>query len=316
MANLQEILPCFKALSDETRLRLIWITLDHELNVKELMAVLSMGQSRVSRHLKILTESGLLSSRRDGLRVFYSAVEQGPGRRVLDAVGPLLEGDDTFRRDSFRAEEIIAERAMATRRFFEDIAGDWDRLKQKVLAGFDLSSLVARGMKPGRVAVDLGCGTGDLLETLLEKADQVIGVDSSSRMLELARNRFASNGKPVSLRIGELEHLPLRDGEADFAVASMALHHLSRPQEGIAEAFRVLSPGGRLMIIDFEKHANEAMRSEYGDQWLGFSEEELSGWLNRAGFELVESSEYPVGAGLTIRMVCAVKGQPLGGDDA
>ena len=310
MAELPEILPSFKALADETRLRLIRIGLDHELNVKELMAVLGMGQSRVSRHLKILTESGLLSSRRDGLRVFYSAAEQGPGRRVLEAISPLLAGEELFERDQLRAGEVISERASATRRFFEYIAGDWDRLKQKVLNGFDLQGLVARQMKPGRVAVDLGCGTGDLLETLLEKSREVIGVDSSAKMLDLARERYGSNGRSVSLRIGELEHLPLRDGEADFAVASMALHHLSRPGEGIEEAFRVLSPGGRLIIIDFDKHTNETMRHEYGDQWLGFSGEELAGWLDRAGFRIEESSEYPVGAGLTIRMVCAVKGQP------
>ena len=297
----------FKALADETRLRLVRIALDHELNVNELVAVLGLAQSRVSRHLKILTDSGLLSSRRDGLRVFYSAVREEPGRSVLRAVAPLLEDDPAHEGDLARAEEAIAERAKATRRFFEKKAGDWESLKKKVLAGFDLPSRVAQGMGPSRVAVDLGCGTGDLLATLLKKAGEVIGVDSSPRMLELARQRLAGNGGSVSLRIGELEHLPLADGEADFAVASMALHHLSRPQKGLEEAHRVLSPGGRMMILDFEKHTNEAMRKEYGDQWLGFSEEELSGWLGRAGFRIEESTACPVGAGLTIRMVSAIR---------
>ena len=302
-----QALPYFKALADETRLRLVRIMMDHELNVNELVAILAMGQSRVSRHLKILADTGLLSSRRDGLRVFYSVAPEGPGRLVLDSLRPLLSNEPVFDLDAARAEEIIAERARATRRFFEDIAGDWDRLKQKVLAGFDLSALVAERMPPGRVFTDLGCGTGDLLAALLEKAGEVIGVDSSSRMLDLARRRFASDGKTVSLRIGELEHLPLRDGEADLAVASMTLHHLSRPFRGIEEAHRVLSPGGRFLILDFEKHTNEAMRSEYGDQWLGFSEEELLNWLVRAGFDIEENSLFPVGAGLTIRMVSGVK---------
>lgn len=297
----------FKALADETRLRLVRVTLDHELNVNELVAVLGLAQSSVSRHLRILTDSGLLTSRRDGLRVFYSAVTEEPGRSVLEAVAPLLADDPAHAGDTARAEEVIAERTRATRRFFETKAGDWDRLKQKVLAGFDLASRVAQGMSPGRVAVDLGCGTGDLLETLLGKAGEVIGVDSSPRMLELARQRFAGNGGSVSLRIGELEHLPLADGEADFAVASMALHHLSRPARGIEEARRVLSPGGRLMIVDFDKHSNETMRKEFGDQWLGFSEEELSTWLGQAGFRIEESAAYPAGAGLTIRMVSAVR---------
>jgi ubiquinone/menaquinone biosynthesis C-methylase UbiE len=302
-----EILPYFKALSDETRLRLIAIMLNHELNVNELVATLAMGQSRVSRHLKILADSGLLSSRRDGLRVFYSAAQEGPGRQILEALEPLLGREPQFELDTVRAEEVIAERTRATQRFFEDIAGDWDKLKRKVLAGFDLSSRVAQRMPRGKVAVDLGCGTGDLLETLLERAGEVIGVDSSSRMLDLARQRFASDGAAVSLRIGELEHLPLADGEADFAVASMALHHLSRPFEGIEEAHRVLSRGGRFMIVDFEKHTNETMRKEYGDQWLGFSEEELGGWLEQAGFSLDESSAFPVAAGLTIRLVTGAK---------
>ena len=236
------LLPPLKALADETRLRLLNVLLAHELNVNELVAILDMGQSRISRHLKILADSGLAQSRRDGLWVFYSAMQAGRGREFLKALAPLLRGPE-LERDLERANAVVEERSRATKRFFDAIAGDWDRRSREVLGDLDLAGEVVGRMEPCKVAADLGCGTGEMIEALQGKAASIIGVDNSPAMLEQAAKRFQGDGGKVSLRIGDLNHLPLRDGEADFALMSLALHHLVRPQDAVAEAGRILGPG-------------------------------------------------------------------------
>ena len=222
----------FKALSDETRLRLVHILLHYELSVNELVRILGMGQSRVSRHLKILTEAGLLTSRRDGLWVFYAATRCGEASDFLQAMGPFLHTDTAMREDLAMAAQILEERALKTRQFFNAIAEDWDELNREVLEDFDLPAAVLAAVPEGcRVAVDLGCGTGAVLERLLPASRSLIGVDGSARMLEMCRRRFnpvdLANENRISLRIGELDHLPLRDQEADFACINLVLHHLS-----------------------------------------------------------------------------------------
>lgn len=294
-----------KALSDETRLRLVHVLNRHELSVNELVTILEMGQSRVSRHLKILTSAGLLSSRRDGLWVFYSATQEGEGRQFIDAVAPFITADMILQSDLDMAQKMIEERVLKTRQFFNAIAEDWDELNREVLGGFDLAQAVVSAMPQCSVAVDLGCGTGSVLARMLECADEVIGVDGSPRMLELARRRFVEGAERVSLRIGELDHLPLRDSEADFASINMVLHHLSHPQPALDEIFRVLRPGGLLMVTDFAQHSNERMRTDYGDRWLGFGAAQLEGMLQQAGFSLCSSQQQQVEKGLTLQLVVA-----------
>lgn len=302
-----QILPAFKALADETRLRLLAVLVEHELNVGELVDIFGMGQSRISRHLKILAEANLLTARRDGLWVFYSAATTGQGREVLNAIAGLLSSDPAFDPERGEAQAVVRERTAATKRFFDAIASDWETLRQNIFGGLDVAAEVVARMPACEVALDLGCGTGDLLEALLAKAAAVIGVDGSAKMLELARRRFSAKGNAVSLRIGELEHLPVRDAEAEFAVACMALHHLSIPTIAVAEASRALASGGRLLVVDFEKHNNEAMRFEYGDRWLGFSSEELRGWIEGAGLAPLETASFKVNHGLAVQLVLAEK---------
>ncbi len=300
----------FKALSDRTRLRLTLVLRHFELSVNELVLLLGMGQSRISRHLKILADAGLLTWRRDGLWVFYRAAEHGSGKDFLDAVSPFAAGSG-LRADLDMAARIIEDRALKTRRFFDEVAEDWDALNREVLGDFDLAGAVCAALPPDcGTAVDLGCGTGSVLMRMHPHVRELIGVDGSPRMLELARRRFAPAGTdpgdiPASLRIGELEHLPLRDGEADFACINLVLHHLSDPLAALREIRRILRRGGRLFVSDFDKHGNELMRREYGDRWLGFDAESLAAMLAEAGFAPGVIAKKPVGKGLALLLAPA-----------
>lgn len=304
---MSDALKYFKALSDETRLRLMHILARHEVSVNELVAILEMGQSRVSRHLKILAEAGLARFRRDGLWVFYAAADGGEGLAFWKAVAPFCAGGPVQDGDLRMASQIIEERTRTTRQFFNAIAEHWDTLSREVLGAFDLPAAVAAAVPvPCAVAVDLGCGTGTVLETLREKAALVIGVDGSPRMLELSRRRFADD-TTLSLRIGELDHLPLSDGEADFACINMVLHHLSEPATALREIRRVLRPGGVLFVADFDRHQDERMRNEYGDRWLGFAEADLRQRLAQADFLVTEVTRCPVEQGLALNLASAVR---------
>ena len=301
-----------KALADETRLRLALVLYHYELSVNELVSLLNMGQSRISRHLKILTEAGLLHSRRDGLWVFYSAENDGPGREFLNNVIPFMLDDEASRADLDMAARIIEERALKTRQFFNEIADDWDEMNREILGDFSLPDVILRAVPENcGVAADLGCGTGEVLEHLRGACRELIGVDGSPRMLELARRRFDDHMEGISLRIGELDYLPLRDGEADFICINLVLHHLSRPSAALGEIARVLHPGGLVLVTDFDQHPQESMRTLYGDRWLGFPLDDLSAAMARAGLSIVDYRRQPVKKELALHLILARKTGPL-----
>jgi SAM-dependent methyltransferase len=298
-----------KALADPTRLRLVSVLGRHELAVSEILRVLDMGQSRVSRHLTILAHAGLLASRRDGLWVYYRAESQGDVRPLLDVVESLKAADPeeaaTADADARRAELVVAERTATTRRFFDDRAGEWESLARDVLGELDLAASVGEvldGLRPRpEVAVDVGCGTGTLLEAIAPRAGRTIGVDSSPRMLERARRRFDGR-EGVELRLGEAEHLPLRDGEAGLVVVSMTLHHLAEPAAGLAEIARTTARGGRLLLVELERHDREDLRDAHGDRWLGFDRAALIDLARGAGFTLETDHAHELPRGLVLGM--------------
>jgi ubiquinone/menaquinone biosynthesis C-methylase UbiE len=288
----------FKALSDETRLRLLNLAVHHELNVNELVRILGMGQSRISHHLKILTDSGLLTFRRDGLWAFYSAVPNSDGALFIQAIRYLFEKDPRFKKDVKEAETCIRERSSKTSRFFENQAKNWERLKQEITGDLDLNRKIIGALPRVKTIVDLGCGTGDLLPSLRGKAELVIGVEKSPPMLEEARKHYEKDGDRIDIRIGELEHLPLRDEEADAALVNMVLHHLPDPRRAFEEAFRVLRKEGRFFIIDFLSHRDESMRQRFGDVWLGFPQDTLEKWLSASGFSILSIDRFDLKKGL------------------
>ncbi len=310
----------FKALSDETRLRLVRILLKHRLSVNELVTVLGMGQSRISRHLRILTEAGLLTSERDGLWVFYQAAMDGEQQPFLSAVAPFVEHIPEAQADEEHTQALLEEKRSRAAVFFNDIADDWDNLNKDILGDFDLTKQVCAAMPDNcGTAVDLGCGTGTVLRQMLPKSRSVIGVDISSGMLEACRRNMsglAKDGRTVSLRIGELEHLPLRDQEADFACVNLVLHHLQDPKQALPEIRRILSPKGRLFIADFNKHNDEYMREKYGDLWLGIDRVQLAMWLREAGFTHTVIHEQKVARGLSLLLVSTHVTSPFGSTTA
>lgn len=281
------LIPLMKALADPTRLRLLVILERSECTVQELTAILEMGQSRISRHLKILVDSKLLGVKRQGTWGYYRTIFSD---ELLAGLWPvILPGLMEIagkKGDLERLATVLDARRRRSREFFDRHARRWDELVQQVLPVADYRSTLLERLPPSRELLEVGVGTGSLLLQLSEKAGRIIGVDHSPGMLEEARARIAAEGlgDRVELRLGEMAHLPLADGSVDCALLNMVLHHAADPATVFYELARVLKRGGSLIIIDLQRHDQEWIRDAMADQWLGFSREELDPWLNTAGF--------------------------------
>ncbi|SDU60439.1 ArsR/SmtB family transcription factor [Desulfobacula phenolica] len=302
-----ELIKCFKALSDKTRVRLLYVLHKYELNVNEIVLVVDMIQSGVSRHLKILMESGLLTSRRDGSFIYYSAAKNEIIKTFIKLIDQSLEKEELTGQDVKKAREMIKIRQNITKRFFKSVAPQWDKLKKEVLGNFNLNSMIMKKIVFYGNISDLGCGTGELIENLSgETSHTLIGIDSSPEMLEQARLRLAGTDN-AELRLGEIEHLPMKNKEIDTAIMNMVLHYISQPEISIAEVYRVLKPGGIFILSDFEKHNQEKIKDIMGGSWLGFEKEKIKTWLTDTGFHLKAIESYPVNHGLTINVFTAKK---------
>ena len=256
-----------------------------------------MGQSRISHHLKILTDNSRLTFRRDGQWAFYTAARAGEGFAFAESVRYLFESHSVFQTDLEAARAIIADRSRKSSFFFKHMATKWESLKQEILGDCDLNQKILEALSLVDTVVDLGCGTGDLLPVLLSKAYRVIGVEKSEQMFKLARQQYSQENSQIDIRIGELEHLPLREGEADAALTNMVLHHLPEPQKAIREAFRILKPGGIFLITELLPHSQENMRERFGDFWLGFSTEIIESWLRVSGFKTQQVDRFALNSG-------------------
>jgi len=282
----------FKTLADPTRIRILAILAEAELAVHELMAVLGMTQSRVSRHLGILREAGLVRDRRDGTFVLYR-LEPPAGdhwQTTWELIRGGLDQDPAAIRDRSALAEVLDARTDRTGAFFESVGPEWDALRKvwadDLVRARAVSHLVPRGLR----VLDLGTGTGVLALELARLGLQVVAVDESPRMLEAARTKLASAGVTgVELRHGDASALPFADDELDASFAHMVLQYLAAPAEAIAEMARVTRSGGRIVAVDFAHHDREWMREELGVLRLGFEAEEVAGWFADAGladFEL------------------------------
>ncbi len=284
-----ELQKVFKTLSDPTRLRILSLLERETLVVQELMEVLGMAQSRVSRHLAILREAGLLDDRRDGTFVSYrfEPPETGPWAESWRLVRESLAQDPTAERDRAVLDRVLDARGDKTPNFFDTVGPEWDAIRQV----FDDDVLRARAMarlvEPGLSVVDVGTGTGVLACELAQLGLDVLGIDSSQSMLDAARSKLEGLSLPATGRLrfeqADACALPAENGALDAAFAHMVLHYMPAPDEVVAEMARVVKPGGRVVIVDFCAHGIEWMKRDLDVRWMGFAEDEVRDWFEQAG---------------------------------
>jgi ArsR family transcriptional regulator len=290
-----QILNHISALADPIRCRVLLLLERHELTVSELCAVLQMPQSSVSRHLKTLADDDWVSSRRDGTSRFYSMpiddLDSG-ALRLWPLIREQVASTAGAAQDDRRLRGILARRRAKSHRFFASAAGQWDHLREE-LFGDTFSLWAVLGLiDPTMVIGDLGCGTGLLAETIAPYVRRVIAVDASPDMLDAARQRLAE-APNVDVRQGDLESLPINASALDAAILSLVLHYSPAPPRALAEVARVLRRGGRVLVVDMLPHERQEYRQQMGHIWLGFSEKQITKFLNGVGFGQVRVRPLP-----------------------
>ena len=315
--GMREMLSALKATAEITRLRLLFILSRGEFNVTELTHILEQSQPRLSRHLKLLTEAGLLERHREGSWVIFRLREDGAASELARFLANRLdEHDETFAADLRKVNAILQRRREKAAAYFAAVAGEWDRIRSLHVAedAVEEAMRALAGPGPFRLFLDIGTGTGRMLELFAPRAEEAIGIDSSHAMLAVARGRLA---KPefahVRLRLADATALPVTDGAADFITIHQVLHYLEHPGAVIGEAARALMPGGRLLMADFAPHDLEFLREECAHRRLGISDRDMRRWLHRAGLALVEERRLEPPAdlgdrGLTVSLWLAEKG--------
>jgi ubiquinone/menaquinone biosynthesis C-methylase UbiE/DNA-binding transcriptional ArsR family regulator len=279
-----------KILSDSTRLRLLALLLKEELSVAELQEILGMAQSRISSQLALLRQAGFVSDRREGKKAFYSLrATLDPKQLTLlraacDSVAGLPEsGED---RDSL--DRVLQRRRRVSEQYFNLIAG---KLGKNYCPGRSWEAIghLALRLVPAITVADLGAGEGLISQLIAHRAERVWCIDNSERMVEVGTELAKKNGLAnLTYKLGDIEAVPLPDKSVDLAILSQALHHANHPQTAVNEAFRILKPGGQVLILDLNEHNYEKAHEQFGDLWLGFKESALHGFLKKAGFTKAE----------------------------
>jgi ArsR family transcriptional regulator len=272
-----------RALAEPSRLRILLLLKEEELSVAELQEILTMGQSSISTHLSQLKQAGLVEDRRTGKSNLYRLAPAGGGpleEILTKAQGEIAEA----RTDHTAMRRVVKKRQDKMRAFFDSVAG---RLGRDYVPGKSWKSLAEAFLRllPPMVIADLGAGDGSFALLLAQAATHLIAVDSSQKMLDVAREQAVRNGVVnMEFRLGDMEELPIDDGAVDLALFSQSLHHAGHPERAVREAWRILRPGGRIVVLDLAKHRFEEARELYADEWLGFSEVEIESMLSNAGF--------------------------------
>ena len=279
-----------RALGDPTRLRIVSLLERDELSVNELQEITHLGQSRISTHLGLLQDSGLLQSRRDGKRTFYKLNPQADGV-ASEFIQLAIRGAKEMPEhaaDQINLKRIIARRNQQAQVYFNQIAGRFDRVYGPGRSWQAFGHLLLRILPP-MVIADLGSGEGLLSELLARRAKKVIAVDNSEKIVAFGARKAKKNGlKNLEFRLGDLENPPIDPQSVDLVILSQALHHAENPARAIEAAFKMLRAGGQIMILDLLKHSFEKARELYGDRWPGFAESDLHRWLETAGFKKIE----------------------------
>lgn len=314
---MERLVAMLRAVGDPTRLRLLLLLREAELTVSELIEIVGQSQPRVSRHLKLLGDAGLLQRFKEGSWVFYRATDRGMGATLNRTVAELSGGHSA---DLARLNHVRAQRAERAAAYFKANAAEWARIRALHAPEKDLEdAILARLPQKLDSLLDIGTGTGRMLELLSPRAERAIGIDVSPEMLAIARDKLLSE-KLVNtqVRLGDLYRLPFADAgkgdnEAGFEAIlfHQVLHYLDDPGAAVAEAARVLAPGGHLLIADFAPHGLEFLREEYAHRRLGFADQEVAGWLAGAGLTpgLIDTIAPPEHSGdkLTVKLWLATR---------
>jgi ArsR family transcriptional regulator len=300
----------FQAVSDPTRLRILALVARMELSVGELAQLLEQSQPRVSRHVRILADAGIVERRKEGSWVFMALADAEQTAPLLELVEAWIDESTRamFGEDRARLDAVRADWAEAAERYFAAQAEVWDSIRSLHVAEAEVERAIDRalGHRALGTLVDIGTGTGRMIELFGPRASEAIGIDRSSDMLRLARVKLESAGVRSSLRQGDMYSLPLADGTADCVIIHQVLHYAHAPADAITEAARVLAPGGTLLVVDFAAHEREELRTFDAHLRLGFADEVMEGWFNSAGLE-VDHVEHLEGGALTVTLWRGVK---------
>jgi SAM-dependent methyltransferase len=280
------MLKSLKLLSDPTRLRILMLVEHEALSVAELQEVLGMGQSRISTQLSQLKTARLVSDTRSGKNNIYSCTAEA---RLMEVARLAAADVAEVALDGAAMRHLLRKRKDSARAYFDELAG---RFGKDYVPGRSWKALAEALIKVlnYRVVADLGAGEGTLAQLLAQRAEKVIAVDLSPKMVEFGQHLAHQNGlQNLEYRLGDIEDPPIDAGSLDLAILSQALHHAEHPQRALDAAYRILKPGGRLIVLDLLQHHYEEARELYADRWLGFSESDLSTMLERAGFSQIET---------------------------
>ncbi|MBS0335159.1 MAG: metalloregulator ArsR/SmtB family transcription factor [Proteobacteria bacterium] len=303
-----QVVDVLRAAGEPSRLRILALLAREELAVLELCRVLDQSQPRVSRHLKLLAEAGLVERFPDGAWVFYRLTHAGPADALVSELLSRIDpADAVLTRDAERLSAVWAERAADAGDYFARNAARWDEIRSLYVSDIDVEAaiLAAAGPGPFRRLVDLGSGTGRMLTLLAPHAEAALRLDLSQQMLNLARNRVTEAGlKGCELRHGDIFATRLPDASADLVVVHQVLHYLADPAAAVREAGRIVAPGGKLVIADFAPHKLEFLREQHQHRRLGFAEPEMARWLGEAGLGRVRVVSLPPAekGGLTVKI--------------
>jgi demethylmenaquinone methyltransferase/2-methoxy-6-polyprenyl-1,4-benzoquinol methylase/ArsR family transcriptional regulator len=288
-------LSALEAAGEATRLRLLALLAEVELTVSELVAILGQSQPRVSRHLKLLVEAGLVQRHREGAWAFFTAADRGAAAAFARAILAHLDPQDPrLAEDRLRLTRVRAARHAAAERYFAVQAANWDHVRRLHVAEEQVEAAILGcvGTGPFHALLDLGTGTGRMLELFAPHSERAVGIDGSHAMLNVARARIERIGlRNVQLRQGDLYVLPVERDGYDLVIIHQVLHYLDEPARMLREAARVLRPGGRLLVVDFAPHEDESLRISHAHRRLGFARCDIEGFMRDAGLDVVEGRD-------------------------
>jgi len=284
------IVKILRVVADPNRLRILLLLSGEELSVAELQEILVMGQSTISTHLSQLKQAGLVEDRRTGKSSLYRLTTGNGSSIIGDLLARAEREIPEAKHDKATMRRVVKKRQDKMRSFFDSVAG---RLGKDYVPGKSWKSLAEALLRlmPPMLIADLGAGDGSFSLLLAQQAKRVIAVDSSAKMIEFAREQAARHDvKNVEYRIGDMEEIPIDEASVDLVFFSQSLHHALHPERAIREAWRILRPDGRIVVLDLGKHRFEEAREMYADEWLGFNEAELEAMLEKAGFSAVKAA--------------------------